>query len=109
MRDVRADPVAPSLLRVELPENARFTFEVLDSTLPVLSHPRGKLDAQGVQVREMGPGETFYVEARVGKRVIFSPPFSRLLISSHVLTQFPLIVLDERSPPVEFSKSGHFP
>ena len=39
---------------------------------------------------------------------VFSP-FSRLLISSHVLTQFPLIVLDERSSLVEFSKGGHFP
>ena len=38
---------------------------------------------------------------------VFSP-FSRLLISSHVLTQFPLISWDERSSLVEFSKSGHF-
>ena len=36
-------------------------------------------------------------------------PFSRLLISSHVVTQFPLIVLDESSSLVEFSKSGPFP
>ena len=39
----------------------------------------------------------------------FFSPFSRLLISSHVLTQFPLIVLDESSSLVEFSKSGPFP
>ena len=39
---------------------------------------------------------------------VFSP-FSRLLISSHVLTQFPLISWDERSSLVEFSKSGPFP
>ena len=44
-----------------------------------------------------------------GKGVMFSPPFSRLPISSHVVTQFPLIVLDERSSLVEFSKSGPFP
>ena len=36
-------------------------------------------------------------------------PFSRLLISSHVVTQFPLIVLDESSSLVEFSKSGPLP
>ena len=36
-------------------------------------------------------------------------PFSRLPISSRVFTPFPLIVLDERSSLVEFSKSGPFP
>ena len=39
----------------------------------------------------------------------FFSPFSRLLISCHVLTPFRLISWDERSPLVEFSKSGPFP
>ena len=46
--------------------------------------------------------------AQGGKRVMFSH-LLRLLISSHVVTQFPLISWDERSSLVEFSKSGPFP
>ncbi|KAJ8611309.1 hypothetical protein CTAYLR_006615 [Chrysophaeum taylorii] len=42
--DVRADPVAPSLMRVELPENALFTCQVVASSVDVLDAPHTKLD-----------------------------------------------------------------
>lgn len=43
--DVRADPIAPSLMRVELPENALFTCEVVvPDGIEVLDAPRAKLD-----------------------------------------------------------------
>lgn len=43
--DIRADPIAPSLMRVELPENALFTCEVIaEDGVVVLDAPRAKLD-----------------------------------------------------------------
>lgn len=44
--DVRADPVAPSLLRVEFPENALFTCQVVSGQVEVLDAPRDKLDVE---------------------------------------------------------------
>lgn len=45
--DIRADPVAPSLMRVELPENALFTCEVIaDDGVLVVDAPRAKLDVE---------------------------------------------------------------
>mmetsp|Transcript_9561 Transcript_9561/g.14664 ORF Transcript_9561/g.14664 Transcript_9561/m.14664 type:complete len:1657 (+) Transcript_9561:62-5032(+) len=91
--DIRADPVAPSLTRVELPKNALFTCEVThNKELSVLKAPRAKLDDD---LAQFGAHSRYRRQSsRYHKRRAFSLDDAGPLISSALSSSPP-----SRSPP----------